>query len=141
MINAITSGISVAIGEKFGDGYEIYTESIEQGLKEPCFSIVCINPTSNLFLGKRYFRTNQFCIHYFPHSNDKRSECMNVLETLYDILEWITVDGDLVRGSEMHGELSDGVLNFFVNYDMFIYKKGETEQVMESVEYNADVKG
>ena len=39
MINKIIDGISVAINSEFGDPYEIYTESIEQGLVEPCFSI------------------------------------------------------------------------------------------------------
>ena len=43
MINEIIDGISVAINTEFGDDYEIYTESIEQGLEEPCFSILCLN--------------------------------------------------------------------------------------------------
>ena len=30
-----------------------------KGLKEPCFFIACLNPNNNLFLGKRYERTNQ----------------------------------------------------------------------------------
>ena len=66
MINKIIDGISVAINAEFGYDYEIYTESVEQGLNEPCFSILCLNPTNEQFLGRRYFRNNQFCIHYFP---------------------------------------------------------------------------
>lgn len=66
MINKIIDAISISINLEFSDGYEIYTESIEQDLKEPCFSIFCLNPTNELFLNKRYFRTNQFGIQYFP---------------------------------------------------------------------------
>ena len=60
MINAIIEAISVALNGEFGDRYEIHMEELEQGLEEPCFFIFCLNPSSDLFLGKRYFRTNPF---------------------------------------------------------------------------------
>lgn len=141
MINKIIDGISVAINSEFGDPYEIYTESIEQGLVEPCFSILCLNPTINQKLGKRYFRRNQFCIHYFPSSDEKRSECQAVIERLMNALEIITVDGDLCRGTDMHGEVVDNVLSFFVNYDMYVYKEEAAAPVMESVEHITTMKG
>lgn len=141
MINKIIDGISVAINSEFGDPYEIYTESIEQGLTEPCFSILCLNPTIDQKLGNRYFRTNQFCVHYFPSSDEKRSECHSVLERLMDALEIITVNGDLCRGTGMHGEVVDNVLSFFVNYDMYVYKDEAAEPAMENVTHNTNLKG
>lgn len=141
MINKIIDGISVAINSEFGDHCEIHTESIEQGLIEPCFSILCLNPTINQVLGKRYFRRNQFCVHYFPSSDEKRSECFTVLERLMDALEIITVDGDQCRGTDMHGEVVDNVLSFFVNYDMYVYKETTAEPMMEDVSYNTNMKG
>lgn len=141
MINKIIDGISVAINSEFGDPYEIYTESIEQGLTEPCFSILCLNPTINQVLGKRYFRRNQFCIHYFPSSAEKRSECHAMIERLMGVLETITVDGDLCRGTDMHGEVTDNVLSFFVNYDMYVYKEEGAKPTMETVTHNTNVKG
>ncbi len=141
MINKIIDGICIAIHSEFGDDYEIYTETVEQGLKEPCFSVVCVNPASEQFFGKRYFRTNQLCIHYFPSLSDKKTECCAVLERLMDALELIFIDGDTVRGTAMHGEFVEDVLHFFVNYDMFVYKEQEKEPAMEDVEYKSDVKG
>ncbi len=141
MINKIIDGISVAINSEFGDPYEIYTESVEQGLVEPCFSILCLNPTINQALGKRYFRTNQFCIHYFPSSNEKMSECHAVLDRLMNALEIITVTGDPCRGTGMRGEVVDNVLSFFVNYDMYVYKETEVEPNMEDLIYNGNAKG
>lgn len=141
MINSIIDAISISINSVFGDGYEIYTESIEQGLEEPCFSIFCLNPTNNLFLGKRYFRQNQFCIQYFPSTDEKNAECNTTMERLFDCLELITVNGDQVRGTKMNGEIVDGVLNFFINYDMFVYKV-EVKTPMEELERTqTDVKG
>ena len=142
MINKIIDGISVAINSEFGDPYEIYTESIEQGFTEPCFSILCLNPTINQVLGKRYFRTNQFCVHYFPSPDEKRSECQAVIERLISALEIIKVDGDQCRGTDMHFELVDDVLSFFVNYNMYVYKEEVADiPSMETVGYSINVKG
>jgi hypothetical protein len=141
MINKIIDGISIAINSCFGDEYEIYTESVEQGLQEPCFSIVCLNPTIEQFLGSRYFRQNQFCIHYFPSSKDKRAECYSVMEKLSNALEIIEANGETTRGTQMHGEFVDDMLHFFVNYDMFVYKQEEPASPMETAIYGADVKG
>lgn len=142
MINKIIDGIIASLNKEFGDEYEIYPEDIEQGLKEPCFSIVCINPAMNQVLGKRYFKSNSFCIHYFPKSkNEAKSEINGVTEKLFNCLEYIEVDGDLCNGTELHAEPVDGVLNFFVNFDLFVYKEREKTPYMETHSYKTDVKG
>ena len=53
MIDAMVRAISVSLDAEFGSGYEIYREEKKQGLREPCFFILCINSTSRLFLGER----------------------------------------------------------------------------------------
>lgn len=137
MINAIIEAISTTLDAEFG--YEIHMEEIRQGLEEPCFFIQCLNPTTELFLGKRYFRTNQFCIQYFPQSDKKQRECNAVAERLAWSLEYITLEGDPVRGTDMKYEVVDGVLNFFVNYDCFVYRVEETT-AMEVIESQTQVK-
>ncbi len=44
----IIDGISIRINEVFGDDYEIYSEDIEQGFKEPCFFILPLNQKNQL---------------------------------------------------------------------------------------------
>lgn len=142
MINKITDSISKTINCEFGDEYEIYTETVKQGLKEPCFSITCINPTNNLFRQDRYFRKNQFCIHYFPSTQNKKEECQEVVERLYDCLQYIEIDKETkTMGTDMHSEYLDGVLSFFVNYDMYVDKKKKEEiPKIENFNYNTNVK-
>ena len=148
MINKIVDGISKAINEEFGDNYEIYTEEIEQGLKEPCFSIATVEPTNDLFRQNKYFRKNPFCIHYFPSSKEKKNECYAVLERMYISLEYIEIeekfDGVIMKskvmGTNMNGIYDDGVLHFFVNYDMFVNKIEDAQTPMDSYDYNTDVK-
>jgi hypothetical protein len=141
MMNLIIDGICTAINSEFGDEYEIYTESVEQGLEEPSFAVVCLNPSVEQFLGKKYFRTNQFCIHYFPSSNEQKNECFAVMERLFNAMEVITVDDDSIRGTEMRGEVTDDVLHFFVDYNMFVYKESVDEPFMEILDVDTDVKG
>ena len=141
MINSIIEAISISLNEEFGDGYETHMEEIKQGLKEPCFFITCLNPTTELFLGKRYFRTNQFCIQYFPETNEKQRECNGVAERMLQCLEYITIYGEdkPIMGTKMKYEVVDGVLNFFVNYDCFI-RKTEQQTPMESLKASTNVK-
>ncbi len=138
MIDHIISGISTAIYTEFGVNYKIYTEAVKQGLQEPCFLISCLNPTHAQFLGNRYFRTNPFVVQYFPSTENAMSECRAVLERLFDTLEIITVDGSPMRGTELHGEVEDGMLHFFVNYNCFMDKKTE-KTIMESLQVHNNI--
>lgn len=141
MINSIIEAISIALNAEFTDKeISVHMEEIKQDLKEPCFFISCLNPTHELFLGKRYRRTNNFVIQYFPESEKYQRECNAVAERLYNCLEYITVDGDArpIYGDGMSYEIMDGVLNFFVKYDFFVRKK-EENFYMESMEENIEI--
>ncbi len=141
MINSIIESIAVALNSEFGSEYTVYTESIEQGLKEPCFFVLCINTVSRIFFDKRYFKGNQFCIQYFPADKQrKREECSMVAERLFSCLEYVLNGSDLIRGTKMNAEIVDGILNFFVNYDLFVMKPTETTP-MEEYSQNIGAKG
>lgn len=142
MINSIIDGISVSLNSEFGDKYKVFVNELRQGLKEPCFFVSCIKPSNRIFLGTRYYRTHAFCVQYFPESKTgEREECNDVSDRLMLCLEYITVTGDLIRGTEMHSEIVDGILNFFVNYDFFVNVKTADLPIMEELEHGTDVKG
>ena len=141
MVDKIIDGICLAINGEFGDEHNIHTESVNQGLKDGAFIVTCINPTIEQFVGKRYFRTNQFCINYFTKTNEPKAENLAVIERLYKALEYITVDGDLCRGTSIHSENVDDVLSFFVNYDMYVYKDVVEDASMEDIDHSETVKG
>lgn len=143
MINTIIESISAALQDEFGDGYEIRMEESEQGMEKPCFFIFCKNPSNERFPGNRYFRTNPFCIQYFPVSGEKQRECNRAAERMYQCLEHVTVKGDdkPIMGTKMRYEVVDGVLNFFVNYDMFMIRQQKNEGAMEKVTGSVTAKG
>lgn len=141
MINAIIEAVSRALKDEFGSRYKIHMEEKQQDLQEPCFFISCINPTNVLFLKKRYFRQNQICVQYFPETKKKNMECHETAERLFVCLEYLTVEGVSVRGTKMKYEVIDGILHFFVNYDLFVCRAAEPEDTIEEVSYGASVKG
>lgn len=141
-VNNIIDGICEAINNEFGDDYEIYTEVVEQGLKNPCFTVSCVRTDITQRLGNRYKRTNLFCVYYFPSDNiEKRLPAQDVKERLYNALEYITVDNDLTRGTKMDGTIVDSVLVFMVNYDMEVFKiSNDNDSKMEVIDTSINAK-
>lgn len=137
MINEIVKGISKKLHETFGSEYAIYKENIPQGFKEPCFFIQHVQTFSNRKLANRYFRENQFDVMFFPKDDNKKNfNTHEVSESLFLSLEYIFVLDNLVRGVKMSPEIVDGVLHFFVNYDMFVKRPDEENNHMESLNSN-----
>lgn len=142
MVNDLIDGISIKLNQVFGDGKRIYSESVKQGLQEPCFFIAVLNPLQTQVIGNRYFRQQPFDIHYFPAVQDNNNELQEMASDLFIALEYITlVNGDLVHGKEMRYEVVDGVLHFFVDYNMYVRKIEVPADDMETLTVNNDVKG
>ena len=138
----IIEAIAAALNGEFGEEYTVYAEDVKQGLSEPCFFISCINPSDRQlmgnanrhFLASRYYRENRFCIQYFPlEENNGRQESYDKAERLFGCLEEINADGDIIRGTDMNFEYTDGILSFFVSYNFFVYRTREPT-VMEKFE-------
>lgn len=141
MINSIKSAISTSLFEEFGEDYEIYTEKVEQGLKEPCFLISSLNQSSTQFFSARYKKNNLFSVQYFPSTNEIKAECNDVAERLNDCLEWITVGDDLVRGTNINSQLVDDVLHASVTYNYFAVSKAENDvDTMDEYSVQSNVK-
>lgn len=140
MINAIIAAISIALNAEFGDGYENITEENEQDLHEPCFFISCLSPGMRQYLGTRYERRNMFCIQLIPEAGNENEKCRAAVERMFECLEYISVNGDMIRGTDMKCEISGGILNFFVNYNFFVYRVKDEEK-METLSSNTKVEG
>lgn len=131
MINDIIGGIAKALHAEFGS-IPVWAEQQKQGFEEPCFYVYCTEPTSRVFLGKRYFKQHPLCVTYFPsRSNAQREECNDVAQRLFDCLEYIELEDGKIMGTNMKYAISDNVLVFTLNYDTFAYKVEQTEAMDE----------
>lgn len=142
MIQLLTNAISMALDSEFGNRYHIHREEVKQGLTEPCFFIFCLNPSNQLFVGRRYLRKNLICIHYFPEDGlHENEECHEVASRLFLCLEYLDIEGSRVRGTAMRYEIADGMLHFFVEYDSFVDKKPQPLPIMEELEEDILARG
>lgn len=142
MLNDIIDGISTNLNLAFGDEYEIYSENVEQGLTEPCFFIATLDSEFIQGLGTRQQRKYFFDIHYFPRNTEfKKQEMNSVLDDLMSYLEYITLlNGDMLRGTDINGEIVDDVLHFFITYKVNLDKVAEKTDNMEILDLEQKVK-
>ncbi|WP_455577338.1 phage tail terminator family protein [Anaerosinus sp.] len=142
MLNEIMNAISQKIRSVFGSEYKIYFDEIAQGFKEPCFFISLLQANQKQIIGNRYFREHFFDIHYYPKSTAGITREVNeVTDKLLMALEYISIGGDLIRGTKMKHEVHDDVLHFFVNYDVFVKKVIEKGPLMMEYTQTQKLKG
>ena len=82
------------------------------------------------------------CIQHLPGDTVQPSRELNrVADILMDGLEYITLgDGSLLRGNGRSHRTEDGVLTFFVSYNMFIMKPEPQEEPMEGLEASTQLR-
>ena len=124
MIEKRISGIADRLSLAYGEEYTIY-DNQPVNPDTPCFQILLTGNERKRGLGDRFSQQNQFEIRYLPGENKGTLACAGALEQLYDVLEYVKVDEDIVWGSNFQGEIVDGVLHFRVHYNMFLLKTRE----------------
>lgn len=145
MVNEIIDGIAKAIKTEY-KSCSIYVDEVKQGLKRPCFFIALIDALQEQKLDNRLWREHIFDVHYFPAKNAPVREINSVIDTLRTSLLYISVvdvydnKANLVRGTEMRHEIVDGVLHFFVNYNLFVLVPPENNPYMETIGVDVQVK-
>lgn len=118
----------------------IYINEVKQNLQLPCFKILTLNLEKKRQLGNRYKLIQNFDILYYPESdNDCTLECISILENLNEALEYIVIDKDYIRGFNMHGEIINDVLHFFVDYNIFMLKI-DKPKYMKKLEIKGEIK-
>lgn len=130
-VNDIRNGVISALKQQFP--MKIYGEEIKQGFTKPCFFVKLFPVEHSREVDRRYLRVHSFDIHYFGTSNE---DMHDTAESLYDILEYITVTDGLCRGKSMKHEIVDETLHFFVDYDFHVMRQKVAEPKMQTMEAN-----
>lgn len=148
LIKEIINGISQKIYSFYEGLYDIYVEDVEQGLEVPCFMINLISSNIRMILKPRYMFESVFDVIYF---GDGYKDCMDRGSELYDILEYITINGfkrkgsidpndkDLIRGTKMNMDIIKNILHFRVNYNLILQNKPDIIDMMEEHQINIGV--
>lgn len=138
--DALLHGITNAIYEEFGDSIAIYTEHVEQGIDEPCFFVFCINESETRQLGARAKRSVYFDITFF--AGREQAKLRDCAARLYRLMRCIKLlDGSQVNGFDLHHEVIDEVLHFFVTFKPFVLypNAGDDVPMQEVLEQDVGV--
>ena len=50
-----------------------------------------------------------------------------------DELEYISIDNDLIRGTNIKSEVVDNILHFFINYNLFTINNSNNDEDMTDI--------
>ncbi|GAA0717193.1 hypothetical protein GCM10008905_02570 [Clostridium malenominatum] len=131
-INDLIIGISQTLEREFPN-INIYKEETEEGFKKPYFFIKVLNSTQKKEFNNRYKKSVSFDIHYFSDKEDINSDCLNIADKLYELLEYVSVESSLYRATNMKHEVIDGALYFFLQFNYKIIKQVEEELKMQTL--------
>jgi hypothetical protein len=137
----IIQAVCAAIYGEFGEGYTLYTEAVAQDAAVPCFFVICTQSRLNRVMGDLYHKETPLVIQYLPKDTENyRSECEDASERLFLTLDQIPFKDGYINGTELRAEIIDGVLNFFVNYDMNVIKQTPQAPRMEKINVTQELK-
>ena len=140
MVNMFLNAITEALHAEFGEGYEIHTEDVPQGLVPPCFLISMISSNRDKQTHVTYRQAVLFAVQYFPSSEDNyRNEIHQVIGRLDECLETIDVTWAEKKTKETRVYTTDvsitdqGVLSYIIRVED-VYFRTESGDLMESIE-------
>lgn len=141
MINCLIKGIASKLYEVFKN-ITIYTEKVPQGFVTPSFYIKCLTHNDELKLFESKKKITRFDITYFPSKDslENEREINGTLAKLVDNMRVIQAEGHKIKGFDISNEKVDGVLHYFVSYNITLLKD-KININMEDLKERTDVNG
>lgn len=96
--------------------YDIYTEHIEQGFSQSCFSIRQLRTDVTPYPSSLHEIVQHMDVRFFPSDSRPLEQCREVAQLLALLLRRT----ENLRGSNLSWEVTDEVLHFFVDYRQFV---------------------
>lgn len=120
----------------------VYDEAVEQGMQQPCFFVLLLESSQAREIDRRYRRFNSYDIHYFPDPDAAapREACELMAERLYSEVEYVTGSEGGYWGTSMRHEIVDGVLHFFVQYNVHLFRTKVPEVKMQAMTERSGIK-
>lgn len=131
MVNDMYSALAEKLEETF-DSPRIYSDSIPQCFRAPCFFINLMEASHELRLWNRYELNLDFDIIYYPEENRENNviEFNDIASKLLYSLEYVTLDKAPLRGRNIMFRVEDDILHFLVSYQIFVRKTAEKGPLM-----------
>ena len=133
MVDRLLALLVQSIEKEFGNEYAVYTESVYQNAKKPCFFALCESVERMQMLNGRFFVRAHVLVRFEAEGDEKRLEGDKIVARLFKLLGRIEGDNLCFNGRKVHGAWSDGVLNVRGIYDLWP-EEAEEGDLMEKIE-------
>lgn len=137
MENGVVGAITKSLGAKFPN-YCIYVDNVPQGLQLPCFFVDQIQSKAIKTNNTRYESFLHFDIVFYPEQTlATHAFLRDISEILrYEVLENLQIrENERRDGENMHCEIIDNILHFFVSYRFDVVREiSEEDSFMESLQ-------
>ena len=141
MVTEVIDGVAATLERTFGSEYEIHRDLPKTTPSNPYFLVLAVSPSMQQTMGRRYQAVIPLEIRYISMTEENRNaELQRVGDQLFDALEYIQVNDILLRGTEMHYELKDDNLHFFLKYTLSLYRPVDNTSPMEQLKLKEGVK-
>lgn len=132
MYNEILDGIVKKLQIHFPE-IVTFVNPLGEGVSKPCFQVGITNSEEQPVNGSRYFRSIGVSVKYYPKESENASREINqVLDILMNEFEYVIAeDGSSFKGSSRNGTIEGGILDFRVDYQIYILKSHTAEPSME----------
>jgi hypothetical protein len=131
MVDELTRLICRAINAEFNADnrkYAIYNGTVEQGFKEPSFSVLCLQDLIGIKGIRTYKNSYQYAIHYYSNAKDAYNDCLVIYERLSECLKHVKI----AHCFDFSNSINDGVLTVTCTYTLhLIGEKDEQSETME----------
>lgn len=137
MIEKYIDAISIQL-DKYLDAENIYVNQQLQDFETPCFIIQMIDSLKELKLNTRQKRIYPFDIVYIAKESEDIEPLYAMGDFLYETLDMLEVEEELVRGLDLEYKIVDNALHFFVTYPMLLDYEKDNEK-MSSLRHETEV--
>ena len=137
MIEKYIDAISIQL-DKYLDAENIYVNQQLQDFETPCFIIQMIDSLKELKLNTRQKRIYPFDIVYIAKESEDIETLYAMGDFLYETLDMLEVEEELVRGLDLEYKIVDNALHFFVTYPMLLDYEKDNEK-MSSLRHETEV--
>lgn len=115
----------------------VFTESAPHPVEPPCFFVKESRRTCARQVGERFSHNVEISVCYYPENKlNPREECEDIAQALFAYLEYIDTDEGLIRSTDKHCEIKDGILEFTFSVQYCTINSTDTEK-MENIVYNS----
>ena len=134
MVDKLTGAVAEGIRDAFGEKAEVYTESVHQNVKKPCFFVECESMERMEMLNRNFFVRAHVAVIYENGGDEKRNEAEGIIARLFKLLSLVKAGDETLNGRRIHGKWENGALVVRVCYDIWQKEGREECGVMEKIE-------